>query len=92
MLQKCFNERKKNQVRSRTSNHCVSQKRAQIESLVIYRKNNSKKHNNISLEEILTLLVPISQNDQTHSNNSSAICRRIVWVCLTILWDWRLKG
>ena len=31
-------------------------------------------------------------NGQTHSNNSSAICRRIVWVCLTILWDWRLKG
>ena len=23
-----------------------------------------------------------------HWNNSSAICRRIVWVCLTILWDW----
>ena len=19
-------------------------------------------------------------------------CRRIVWVCLTLLWDWRLKG
>ena len=26
------------------------------------------------------------------SNNSWAICRRIVWVCLAILWDWRLKG
>ena len=25
-------------------------------------------------------------------NNSSANCRRIVWVCLTILWNWRLKG
>ena len=36
-------------------NYCVSQKRAQIESLVIYRKNNSKKHNNLSLEEILSL-------------------------------------
>ena len=30
-------------------------KRAQIESLVIYRKNNSKKHENISVEEILSL-------------------------------------
>ena len=30
-------------------------KRAQIESLVIYCKNNSKKHNNISIEEILSL-------------------------------------
>ena len=30
-------------------------KRAQIESLVIYRKNNSKKKNNISIEEILSL-------------------------------------
>ena len=28
----------------------------------------------------LTLLAPISQNGQTHSNNSSAIWRRIVWV------------
>ena len=27
---------------------------------------------------ILTLLAPISQNGLTHSNNSSAICRRIV--------------
>ena len=26
------------------------------------------------------------------ANNSSAICRQIVWACLTILWDWRLKG
>ena len=34
----------------------------------------------------------ISQNGQTHTNNSSANCRRIVWVCLTILWDWRVKG
>ena len=35
--------------------------------------------------------MPISQNGQTHSNNTSAICRRIVWVCLTILWNWRLR-
>ena len=26
-------------------------------------------------------------NSQTHSNSSSANCRRIVWVGLTILWD-----
>ena len=41
---------------------------------------------------LLTLSVPILQNSQTHSNNSSAIYRRIVLVCLTILWDWHLKG
>ena len=29
---------------------------------------------------------------QTHSNNSSAIPRGILWVYLTILWDWHLKG
>ena len=29
---------------------------------------------------------------QTHSSNSSAICRRHVWMCLTILWGWLLKG
>ena len=27
-----------------------------------------------------------------HSNNLSAICRGIAWVCLTILWNWRLKS
>ena len=32
------------------------------------------------------------RNSQTRSNNSSAICWRIVWVCLTIFGDWRLKG
>ena len=37
-------------------------------------------------------LMPIPQNGQTHPNNSLAVCRWIVWVCLTILWDWRLKG
>ena len=26
---------------------------------------------------------------QTHSNNSSANCRRILCVCLSILWNWR---
>ena len=34
----------------------------------------------------------IPQNGQTHSNNSLGICRQIVWVCLTILWGWRLKS
>ena len=32
------------------------------------------------------------QNDQAHSNNSSAVCRPIVWACLTILWGVALKG
>ena len=36
----------------------------------------------------LTLEAPIPQNGQTHTNNSSANYRRIVWVCLTILWNW----
>ena len=45
----------------------------------------------------ISLYAPISLNVQTHSNNLLANCRRIVWrrivwVCLTILWDWRLKG
>ena len=38
----------------------------------------------------LTLWAPTSKVGQTRSNNSSAICRQIVWVCLTILWGWRL--
>ena len=32
----------------------------------------------------LTFSAPTPQNGQLHSNNSSANCRRIVWVCLTI--------
>ena len=47
--------KEKNQVRSRTSNYCVSKKRAQIDSLVIYHKKTSNKYNNISVEEILSL-------------------------------------
>ena len=40
----------------------------------------------------LTISAPTQQNGQIHSNNLPAICRRIVWVSLTILWDWHLKG
>ena len=39
----------------------------------------------------LTLWAAISKNGQRRSNNSSAICLQIFWVCLTILWHWRLK-
>ena len=44
------------------------------------------------LYRVLTLSAATPQNGQTQSNNSSVICRQIVWVCLTILWVWRLKG
>ena len=54
------------------------------------QNNLSHVANRIKL--FLNIWVPISQNGQTHSNNSSADYRRIVWVCLTILWDWCLKG
>ena len=36
--------------------------------------------------------MPTPQNGQSHSNSSSAFCQQIVWVCLTILWGWRLNG
>ena len=45
----------------------------------------------ITAAEALTLQAPTPQNGQTHSSNSSANSRRIVWVCLTILWGWHLK-
>ena len=57
--------------------------------LNIYEEHFYKIINGFST---LTLLVPFSQNGQTHSNNSLAISQQIVWVCLTILWDCRLKG
>ena len=47
---------------------------------------------NILVCSRLNLKALISQNGRTHSNNSSAICRRNVWVCVPILWDWRSKG
>ena len=50
----------------------------------IFKKISMSKHT-------LSLITPISQNGLTYSNNSSVICLRILWVCLTILWDWRLK-
>ena len=45
-----------------------------------------------NLSRSLTLLAPTPQIGQTHSNNPSANCRQIVWVCLTIFGGWRLKG
>ena len=39
----------------KNSNHCVAQKKSTNESFVIYRKSNWKKHNNIKIEEILSL-------------------------------------
>ena len=32
------------------------------------------------------------RNTCVRSFNCFSCCRRIVWVCLTILWDWCLKG
>ena len=44
-------------------------------------------------EPCCIILNPLSPNPtKTHSNNSSGNCQGIVWVCLTILWNWRLKG
>ena len=39
-------------------------------------------------------LNPLSGNPTKWSNtlNLSEICQRILWVCLTILWNWHLKG
>ena len=50
--------------------------------------------NNVKIihELVLILSAPTPQNGQKHLTNSSVNCRRIAWVCLTILWDWRLKG
>ena len=55
----------------------------------IFRKDVT--YDNIKSYDNINSLIPIPQNGQTHSNNSSANCRRIVWVCLAILWNWCLK-
>ena len=34
----------------------------------------------------------LGANPIKSSNTLQQCCRRIVWVCLTILWGWRLKG
>ena len=49
-------------------------------------------NNDVHAKMSLTLWAPIPKNGQTHSNSTSANCRRIVWKCLTILWYRRLKG
>ena len=36
--------------------------------------------------------MPVPQNGQTHSKNSSAICRQIFWLCLTIFFGLALKN
>ena len=46
----------------------------------------------INILYILTLSVPTPRNGQTHSDNLSAIRRRIVWVCFAILWGLHFKG
>ena len=46
----------------------------------------------MKLVATLTLRAPTPQNGLTQSNNLSTNYRRIAWVCLTILWGWRLKG
>ena len=56
-----------------------------IESNIVFMITQSKP-------KYLTLQASTPQNGQTHSNNSPANCQGIVWVCLTILWGWRLKG
>ena len=41
---------------------------------------------------ILTLWAPTPKTGQTHSKQFVGCCRRLVWVCLTIMWVWRWKG
>ena len=41
-------------------------------------RQNRRKFEQKIISYSLTLYAPISQNGHTHSNNSSAICRRIV--------------
>ena len=56
----------------------------------MYERFGKKRCHCISLL-ILTLYEPTPENGQTHSNNLSANLRRIVWVCLTILWACLLR-
>ena len=47
------------------------------------------------LEKSIWQVNPLSANFTKWSNALKQFvgcCRRIVWVCLTILWDWRFKG
>ena len=42
-------------------------------------------------ENILTFSASTLQNGQTHWSNLSAFADELFWLCLTILWGWRLK-
>ena len=72
---------------------CLRLKYKTVFDLVGHHSWFTKKSSNLTTKMFVTftLQAPIPQNGQTHSNNSSANCRQIVWVCLAILWNWRLK-
>ena len=72
--------------------HFLSHLFLRILLFLLNRKMFAGILNSLNSYNSLTLEAPISQNGQTYSTNSSANCRRIVWVRLTILWDWCLKG
>ena len=63
-----------------------------LSSILLQKDQNDNAHVISHSSRSLTLKTQIPQNSQTDSNNSSANCQRIVWVCLTILWNWRLNG
>ena len=39
-----------------------------------------------------SLVTSLTYCSRTHSNNSSSNWQQIAWVCLAILWCWRLQG
>ena len=43
----------------------------------------------VQLEHDMNKLTDANMNNE---QTDRCCCRRIVWVCLTILWGWRLKG
>ena len=59
----------------------------------VFRRGGEKEHWKwVQCELILTI---ISANPTKWSNTLTQVagfCWRFVWMCLTILWDWHLKG
>ena len=82
----CFKGGLMKEVRATTCNSCALQKKSANWVIVIFCKNNSKKHNNIRIEEILSLYFWDSRllensifwlGDDTNSNIISYVSLRI---------------
>ena len=62
--------------------------------MIIFIQSMSKSVDHTSISPTISAQAHLAFKRQLYKmvKHTQTICRRIVWVCLTILWDWHLKG